>query len=232
MTSTRWFRVTALLATLTVIFTMVLGSCSKKGGGEDGWTPEEAASLFAAGFSAPVEVVLGEITMSGELSREGDRTTLSLTAPEHLEGLSFSVQGGKVEVTYKGLTVDGSSMPVPALGRAVALVMDALTHPELLTAGTDENGGAVLSGKTENGAFTLSMDDTAPVLLEIPELQLTCTFTGFTPAESNDSASSEVSEQVPDTGASSEDASSDSSSDAVTEESSGEDVSSLQQGAA
>jgi len=230
--------VTALLATLTVILTMVLGSCGKKGGGGDGWTPEEAASLFSAGFSTQAEIVLGEMTLSGELSREGARTTLSLTAPEHLEGLSFSVEGGKADVTYKGLSVQGDKLPAPALGRAVALVMDALTHPELLTAGTDENGGPILSGKTENGVFTLAMDDTAPLSLEIPELQLRCTFTGFTPAESGGApippaSSQEESGALPEetSGISGEGASGAGGSEASgSEGSAGEDVSSLQQG--
>lgn len=237
MASKRWFRVTALLATLTVILTMVLGSCGKKGGG-DGWTPQETAALFSAGFSTQAEIVLGEMALSGELSREGTRTSLSLTAPEHLEGLSFSVEGGKADVTYKGLSVQGDKLPVPALGRAVALVMDALTHPELLTAGTDENGEPILSGKTENGVFTLVMDDTAPLSLEIPELQLSCTFTGFTPAEPGGApippASSQGESGSPEEASSlSGEGSSEASGDlgtASSEGSAGEDVSSLQQG--
>lgn len=234
MAKTRWFRVTALLAVLTVALTMVLGSCGSRSGGKGGWTIEETAALFAGDFSSGVEMTLGELEMTGQLTHQGQEMSLSLLTPEHLEGLCFTVGENGVEVTYKGLSVQAESMPMPALGPAVAQMVTALGNPVLLQMGVGENGEPALSGRTENGAFTLVLGEEAPLSLEQAKLQLQIRFTDFQAGESTlppESMPESGTEQTtaPEGESSGEPAASEENSAPPT---GGEDVSSLQQGGA
>lgn len=229
MAAKKWFRITALLAVCMVALTIALGSCRDKGKDGSSWTIDRTAALFAGGFSAEADIVLGELAMSGELTRQDDKTTLSLTSPEHLEGLTFAIDGRNIDVSYKGLSVKGDSLPTAGLGKAVGQALDALTHPELLTMGSSEEGEPTASGRTECGPFTLRLGEEGPIALEIPELQLNCAFRAFQPADGTEkpaeTGSSETEPSLPESSDDSLSAPSSSMS-----ESGDEDISSLQQG--
>ena len=212
--SRRWMILATGFLAATVVCTMFLGGCDKKAL-SGGWTVEETAALFSGNFSADAEITLDDLEMTAALTRQDGMTTISLTAPEHLEGLSFTVNGSNVNVAYKGLSVDAGSMPVPALGTAVSGVLDTLSRPELLEQVTDEAGASAITGSTENGTFTLTITDEAPSVLDLPELGLSCRFVDFSPIESggspipsenstessgnlDDSSSSEQNESLPD----------------------------------
>ncbi|MDD6034220.1 MAG: hypothetical protein PUC47_12230 [Oscillospiraceae bacterium] len=222
MTKRGLLQITALLAALTVALTMVLGGCGKRSIGRGSWTLEEAAALFAGDFSSEAAITLGELEMTGTLTHSPEKTSLSLLTPEHLEGLCFTVGENGTEVTYKGLSVQAESMPVPGLGKAAAQLVTALGNPVLLQMGSTESGEPALSGRTENGAFTLTLGEDAPLLLEQPELQLTIRFTDFQAAEGGSPLPSESSGEG-GTGSAGE-----GSAEQVS--SAEEDVSSLQQG--
>ncbi len=238
MAARKWFRITALAAVCMVVLAMVLGSCGDKGKNGGDWTIDRVAGLFAGGFSAEADIVLGELAMSGELTREGSRTALSLTSPEHLEGLTFAIDGRNIDVSYKGLSVKGDSLPTAGLGKAIGQAMDALTHPELLTVGISEEGEPTASGRTECGPFTLRLGEEGPIALEIPELQLSCAFRAFQPAGETETSTPDTSASEPSSAPSSEPSAPESSDSSLSDlsssllEPSGEDVSSLQQGAA
>ena len=174
-------------------------------------------------------ITLGELEMTGTLTHEPGKVSLSLLTPEHLEGLCFTVGESGAEVTYKGLSVQAESMPVPGLGKAVAQMITALGNPVLLQLGSTESGEDALSGRTENGAFTLTLGEDAPLSLEQPGLQLTIRFTDFQALEGGSPLPPESSGEE-STDSAGEDSTEPASSEEASAASAEEDVSSLQQG--
>lgn len=166
---------------------LLLAGCSTLSGSTD-WTAEKVAALFAGDFSTDTQMSLGELEMTGELHQTDGVLTLGLLTPEHLEGLSFAMTGEDMTVSYKGLSIQGDSVPVPGLGSSVAMVLDVLVDPAQLTL-SDETPIQV-SGDTENGRFVLTMGEDGPTTLEIPALEFNCQFTQFSATSQAETVSS------------------------------------------
>lgn len=70
---------------------------------------------------------------------------VEVTAPEHLEGLTFevdSLEAGDLTVQYKGLEIQPDSMPASNLGGVLAGALETLSSPEQLTLSETRAAGA------------------------------------------------------------------------------------------
>lgn len=179
---------------LGIAGTMFLSGCGAGlGGGEGAASPptaEEISSIFAGDFSAEAAVTIGiseeaddTLDLEAVVTRSEDCCSVEVTAPEHLEGLTFtidSLSSGDLTVRYKGLEIKPDSMPASNLGGVLAGALDTLSSPEALTVSETESGWCV-TGETEAGAFAVLLDNDThyPVSLTLPDARVGCTFTSF-----------------------------------------------------
>lgn len=142
---------------------LMLGGCSGDGGGTAASGPpsaEEVAAIFAGDFSAEAAVTVGiseetndSLDLTALVTKSDDSCLVEVTAPEHLEGLTFSVdslEAGDLTVQYKGLEIQPDSMPASNLGGVLAGALETLSSPEQLTLSETESGWCV-TGETEAG---------------------------------------------------------------------------------
>lgn len=168
----RWLMTAAVLAAGTVFGTMILGGCVEK---PSVMTAEEVSSLFGADFTVSADITFEKLRLTADLTRQGDRTAVVITSPEHLEGLSFDGS----TVRYKDLEVD-TALPAASLGTVLDDVFDLLGQPEDLKI-TAEGEGKTLVTDTDR-RFSLTVEE-KPLLLEMPEAGLLAKFRDFMPAE-------------------------------------------------
>ncbi|MBR6790739.1 MAG: hypothetical protein IKM31_07735 [Oscillospiraceae bacterium] len=169
----KWIMPAAILAAGTVVCTMFLGGCREN---DSALTAEDMASLGTGSWTASAEVTMDEMEAGISLLRQGDLTEITVTSPEHLEGLVFRMDGGDSSVSFKGLAVEGAELPLSSLGAAVDGALDVFARPELLTAGVAGDGAPVFRGESSAGRFALTLPDGLPGLLEMEETGLTIRF--------------------------------------------------------
>lgn len=177
------------LAALAVMGAALLSGCGAAG--ETAPSPpaaEEVAALFAGDFAADASVTVGlsdetddVLSLTARLTRSADSCLVEVTAPEHLEGLTFSsVPGGGLAVRYKGLEIRPDSMPGANLGTVLSEALSTLSDPAALTL-TETGSGWCVTGGTDAGAFAMLLDDTThyPLSLTLPGARVGCTFDSF-----------------------------------------------------
>lgn len=168
---------------------MMLGACGKKSEKEPP-SAAEIAAVFADSFTAGADMTVGlseeesdTLDLSAVITRSGDCCSVEVTAPEHLEGLCFSIdslQSGKLTVSYKGLEIQPDSMPGSNLGTTLCGILTALAAPEELTV-TDTAEGWCVTGQTAAGGFAMLLDENThyPLSLTLPDTRIGCRFTSF-----------------------------------------------------
>lgn len=176
-----------LLAAMTMA--MLITGCNKETEKKPP-TVSEIASIFAESFTAQTDMTVGlsedsqdTLALTAVITRSGDCCSVEVTAPEHLEGLSFSIddlQSGKLTVSYKGLEIQPDSMPGSNLGTILSGALTALSKPEELTV-TDTAEGWCVTGQTEAGGFAMLLDSEThyPLSLTLPDARIGCAFTSF-----------------------------------------------------
>ena len=153
-------------------------------------TAEEVAAIFAGDFSAEAAVTVGiseetddSLDLTALVTKSDGSCLVEVTAPEHLEGLTFSVdslEAGDLTVQYKGLEIQPDSMPGSNLGGVLAGALETLSSPEQLTLSETESGWCV-TGETEAGGFAVLIDGEThyPLSLTLPDAKVGCSFTSF-----------------------------------------------------
>lgn len=180
---------TGLVAVVTAAG-MLTGCAEKKESG-----PPDAAtvsSLFAGSFSAMADVAIalpGEneqeeiLSLQAQITRSEDCCLVEVMTPEHLEGLSFTVDSidtGNLTVSYKGISIQPDAMPAANLGSMVAGTLKALSQPEGITV-TESAEGWCATGQMDAGSYALLLgkNDYMPIGLTIPDAGLSLTFSSF-----------------------------------------------------
>ncbi len=182
---------TGLVAVVTAAG--MLTGCAGK---EEPGPPDAAAvsSLFAGSFSALADVAIalpGEnedeqeeiLSLQAQITRSEDCCLVEVMSPEHLEGLSFTVDSidtGNLTVSYKGISIQPDAMPAANLGSMVAGTLKALSQPEGITI-TESAEGWCATGQTDAGSYALLLgkNDYMPVGLTVPDAGLSLTFSSF-----------------------------------------------------
>lgn len=133
------------------------------------------------GVEAVMQITNNTLTAEAMLTRTPQACTVTFTAPEALNGMTFTFHADAVDVDYHGLTYAFSPQLLP--GSAVAgIVSDAIdkaVRSDVQTA--MENGMPLLTGTVDAGAFQLVLDETdaLPVKLLVPQQNLQIAFTSF-----------------------------------------------------
>lgn len=180
---------TGLVAVVTAAG--MLTGCAEK---EESGPPDAAAvsSLFAGSFSAMADVAIalpGEneqeeiLSLQAQITRSEDCCLVEVMTPEHLEGLSFTVDSidtGNLTVSYKGISIQPDAMPAANLGSMVAGTLKALSQPEGITV-TESAEGWCATGQMDAGSYALLLgkNDYMPIGLTIPDAGLSLTFSSF-----------------------------------------------------
>lgn len=180
---------TGLLAVVTAAG--MLTGCAGK---EESGPPDAAtvSSLFAGSFSAMADVAIalpGEdeqqeiLSLQAQITRSEDCCLVEVMTPEHLEGLSFTVDSidtGNLTVSYKGISIQPDAMPAANLGSMVANTLKSLSQPEGITI-TESAEGWCATGQMDAGSYALllSKNDYMPMGLTIPDAGLSLTFSSF-----------------------------------------------------
>ena len=121
--------------------------------------------------------------MQAQITQSEDCCLIEVLAPEHLEGLSFtvdSIETDNLTVSYKGISIQPDAMPAANLGSMVAGTLKALSQPEGMTI-TESAEGWCATGEMDAGGYALLLGKTdyMPIGLTIPDAGLSITFTSF-----------------------------------------------------
>lgn len=181
-----------------VIAASMLAGCGEK---KEVGPPDAAAvsAIFSGSFSALVDIAVAlpaDDTQSGsvaadqevlslqaQITQSEDCCLVEVLAPEHLEGLSFtvdSIETGNLTVSYKGISIQPDAMPAANLGSMVAGTLKALSQPEGMTI-TESAEGWCATGQMDAGGYALLLGKTdyMPIGLTIPDAGLSIAFTSF-----------------------------------------------------
>lgn len=178
--SARSFRLSALSVLLALCLLSV--GCNH---------PKTTAPPIATGFSCAAAGTYRGEEVAGTITRTAaGLLTISLTAPEELEGLSMVWDGETVTLKLLGIewAISPDTIPEAALGERILRTLDAVVYGEsegdsILT---DDGrlktvGSASDTATADTAAFTLYSDPESGALLslEVPSEELTLAFSEF-----------------------------------------------------
>lgn len=128
------------------------------------------------GFRCSVGIRYDGTEVSGVLDRtQQDNTTLTVTQPQEIEGLTMAWDGQALTLSYAGLSLDVEAERVPA-GAAVGVLCDVLDLAVKQSAQGDNS--AVINGNSTCGEYEIQFDSETgyPLSLEVPALDLSVSF--------------------------------------------------------
>lgn len=151
--------------------------------------PQTTAPPIATGFSCTARGTYRGEEVAGTITRTAaGLLTISLTAPEALDGLSMAWDGESVTLKLLGIewAINPDTIPEAALGERVLRALDAVVYGEYADESALTDDGRLktvgTAGDTaDNAAFTLYSDPESGALLslEVPSEELTLTFSEF-----------------------------------------------------
>lgn len=163
-----------ITASAAVMLIAAVSACAE----ETPKIPEPVTAL--SGEAAEAE--LGETKLGCSITRtEGGISSITISSPEGLKGLSFKSSGGSYAISYNGLSceTENSLLPSSCFAQAISNVLDKASEENGAVYQKTEDNSAVFSGTSESGAFTLCADSRTGKIqkIEIPEKSITVTFT-------------------------------------------------------
>ncbi len=159
------------------VLLLVCFACGRSGGEED-LPPAD----MTKSFTAKADIHFGEIAATASINRIGDGVyDVTLISPEALNGMKFQYNGSDISISYLGMSVAlaDDSLLANAMTSAIVKAVDMAARDQGIT--MKKSGDAViLQGNNDNGAFELRLDKKTGSLLklEIPSMELECTFGG------------------------------------------------------
>ena len=107
---------------------------------------------------------------------------IEFTSPNSLSGVKLSFSEGNVTAEYKGLNFSVPQSALPVKSMMLNLIKAVDENAKLDELKGEEDGDLLrISGSLEGGDYTLTVDKNgAPSKFEMPNNQLTITFTGVT----------------------------------------------------
>lgn len=134
-------------------------------------------------FSAKANIKLDQTTLVADINKTApDAMTLQIAEPDTLKDLCFTYNGSDIVVSYKNMQVSltDDSLISKGIAGMIMKAVNASTEESGISMHT-KDGVLVLTGKTEEGKFTMQVDKkTGSILnLSIPSLDLECEFSNF-----------------------------------------------------
>lgn len=164
----------ALLAAL-----LMLAGCSSAQ--ETTLTASSPLLGLTGGVEATMQITGDSLNAEAMLTRTPQACTVTFTAPEAVQEMTFTFHEDAVDVDYKDLTFAFSPQLLPG-GAVAAIVSDAINKAARRDVQpAEEDGTPLLTGVLDAGAFQFVLDETSalPVKLLVPQQNLRIDFTSF-----------------------------------------------------
>lgn len=163
----------SILILITVaLITLLFAACTQAGGDP---------ALPVTDFSAGAQVDTSGTLLSCDVShtKEGV-SSVTVTKPDGLKGLSFKWLGGSYSIEYNQLFCQTTSdyLPQQSFARAIVNVLGACAEPDKLTLAENKNGLCVYKGICDSGDFSVTCDSKTGIIqkVEIESLSLLVNF--------------------------------------------------------
>lgn len=161
-----------LILAAVALITFLFAACTQAGG-----DPAPPVTDFSA--SAQVDTSGTLISCDISHTKEGV-SSVTVTKPDGLKGLSFKWLGGSYSIEYNQLFCQTTSdyLPQQSFARAIVNVLDACAAPDKLTLSENKNGLGVYTGTCDSGDFTVTCDNKTGIIqkVEIKNLSLIVNF--------------------------------------------------------
>lgn len=132
-------------------------------------------------FSSSITITSESQVIEGRINRDNNNTTVEVTSPETMKGISFSrTEDDKYLINYNNLSFEttGSIIPSESVIYTVIDVLDISSDSENIKVISDENNVTVYLGKCNSGEFKLSINSDNGIVqkIEVPDLGLSAVF--------------------------------------------------------
>lgn len=136
---------------------------------------------LVTGFSANADIELGENKLKCSVSHtEKGISSITVSSPENLKGLSFKNFGGKYSISYNELSCETDTLFLPdsSFAQAITNVLDKVSEENGAVYQRSEQDKAIFTGTSDSGDFTLYADSKTGAIkkIEIPEINVTAVF--------------------------------------------------------
>lgn len=137
---------------------------------------------LVTGFSGNADVELGETKLKCSVSHtEKGVSSITVSSPESLKGLSFKNLGGTYAISYNELIceTENSFLPDSCFAQAITNVLDKASEENGAVYQKSEEDNAIFTGKSKSGAFTIYADSKTGIItkIEIPEINVVAKLT-------------------------------------------------------
>ena len=130
-------------------------------------------------FDAQATINVQGITLTADVNKtDYQKCTIVVNEPKSLGGMRFQYDGNKMNVTYKGMSVDINDKVAGSVAKILVDTIDTVS-PELDL--VLEDGLLVVSSENEMGEFNITLDEENGniVSINVPNLDFECNFDDF-----------------------------------------------------
>lgn len=143
---------------------------------------QAAAETLQKPFQAAADIRMGGIEASADLNKSEDGVfSFVFQKPATISGMTVTMDRETIGLSYLGLHVEADSEEVlnSAVTKAIVAAINRAAQPEGVSVSV-EGTAITVSGETETGDFSLTLDQRNQSLLtlSIPSLDLECSFGG------------------------------------------------------
>lgn len=150
-------------------------------------------------FSCDAEIKLGDMDALAKITRLGKGAwDIEFTEPKTLSGVKLSFLDNDVTASYKGLSFSIPKAALPIKSSMLNLIDTVDTVIEATdTQFAQTSDGIVLEGNTEQGEYSLLFDNEGTIFsFEMPNSDLTITFSNYSVVSNNDTPENTQAETV------------------------------------
>lgn len=160
-------------AVAAIVLILSISSCTEK-------VPK--IPEIVTGFSGNANIELGETKFKCSVSHtEKGVSSITLSSPENLKGMSFKNFGGKYAISYNELIceTEESFLPSSCFAQAITNVLDKASEENGAVYQKSEKDNAIFTGTSKSGNFTIYAESKTGIIrkIEIPEINVIANLT-------------------------------------------------------
>lgn len=138
---------------------------------------------LVTGFLGNVDVEMGDTKIKCSISHtEKGVSSVTVSSPEGLKGLSFKNLGGSYAISYNELICETktSFLPDSSFAQAITNVLDKASEENGAVYQNTEDSYAVFTGTSDSGEFTIYADSDTGYIdrIELSEVNISAKFSG------------------------------------------------------